>query len=134
MFEKVDYRSLNARQKELFNFHKLSGRLIEHGYYAIKLSDDWQGADFLACHFNGDEFIKVQLKGKMTLDKRYEGKRIHIAFREGEHYFVYPHDDVMRWILKNRNVVNTESWIVGGKYHWPQIPNWAFSILEPYRI
>jgi len=51
-FEKVEYRGLNARQKELINFQELAGRLAVYGFNCIKLADDWRGADFLAFHIN----------------------------------------------------------------------------------
>ena len=132
--ETVNYSKLNARQKELFNFHKVAGRLIDYGYYSIRLSDDWQGADFLACRFNGDDFIKIQLKGKMTIDRKYRGKQIRIIFRHHEDYYVYPHDEVMEWILENKSVGSTESWRKQGLYHWPSPPEWALKLPEFQRI
>ena len=46
MFAKIDYSKLNARQQENYNFQKVSGVLADYGYTCIKLSDDWNGADF----------------------------------------------------------------------------------------
>ena len=45
---KVDYKTLNARQKENYNFHKVASALAECGYNSMRLNDDWQGADFIA--------------------------------------------------------------------------------------
>jgi hypothetical protein len=59
LFEKVHYGDLNARQKELFNYHKIAATLADYGFNCMKLADDWQGADFLAYHVNGTRTLKV---------------------------------------------------------------------------
>jgi len=43
-FERIRYESLNARQKEIFNYQKLAATLADYGFHCIKLADDWQGA------------------------------------------------------------------------------------------
>ena len=88
-FVPIVYADLNSRQKENYNFHLVAARLAEYGYNSMRVTDDWQGADFIACHIDGDRFMKVQLKGRMTLDQKYEGKDIHIAFRHGDQCYVY---------------------------------------------
>ena len=71
---RVRYRDLNARQKENFNFMKLSAVLADFGFAMLRLTDDWKGADFIAQHIDGDTFLKVQLKGRAVVDKKYVGK------------------------------------------------------------
>jgi hypothetical protein len=39
MLERVAYETLNARQKENFNFQKVSAVLADYGYVTIRLSD-----------------------------------------------------------------------------------------------
>ena len=78
--KKVNYRELNAKQKELFNFQKLAAVMADYGFNCIRLSDDWQGADFLAYHKDGAETLKVQLKTRMTIKKEYIGKDLFLAF------------------------------------------------------
>ena len=68
-FEHICYDTLNARQKELFNFQKLAATLADYGFNCIKLTDDWQGADFLAYHFKGTTTLKVQLKSRVTVSR-----------------------------------------------------------------
>ena len=76
----IKYSDLNSRQKENYNFQKVAGELADYGYNCLRLNDDWQGADFLAVHINGDDVLKVQLKGRFTIDDKYLGKNIFIAF------------------------------------------------------
>jgi hypothetical protein len=78
MFEKIRYEDLNSRQKENFNFQKVAAHLADYGFNCLRLSDDWQGADFIACHIDGNTSLKVQLKGRLNIDKKYYGKDIYI--------------------------------------------------------
>ena len=132
--DQVNYKSLNAKQQELYNFHRLAGRLADFGYYSIKLSDDWQGADFLAVHFNGEDSLKVQLKGRLTFNRKYQGKDIHIAFPHNEDFFVFPHDELLDQVLMLKNIGNTKDWIENGHYSWPSTPKWALDMMQQYRI
>ena len=77
--EKIKYKDLNGRQKEIYNFQKVSSVLADYGYTTIKLDDDWMGADFIALHVDGLRYLKVQLKGKLTFDNKYIGKDIFIC-------------------------------------------------------
>ena len=39
--------------------------------------------------------LKVQLKSRFTVDKKYLGKDIYIAFREDENIFLFDHDEAV---------------------------------------
>ena len=71
---KVNYKDLNARQKENYNYHKVASALADCGYDCMRLNNDWQGADFIAVHNDGKEMLKIQLKGRFTIDKKYQNK------------------------------------------------------------
>jgi hypothetical protein len=132
---KIEYRHLNAKQKESYNFQKASGILAEYGYTTIRLSDDWEGADFLAKHVDGETIIKVQLKGRLTILKNYIEKNIYICFPDGkDHFYLFPHDKVKDEILAKTNIGNTRSWNVDGGYSFPGLNNTLLEILEPYLL
>lgn len=38
----------------------------------------------------------VQLKGRWTIDKKYQGRNVWIAFHDGGHWYVAPHDELVR--------------------------------------
>ena len=44
----------------------------------MRLNNDWEGADFIAV--KGDDMLKIQLKGRLTVDKKYLNKDLHISF------------------------------------------------------
>ncbi len=92
MFQLVAYGDLNSRQQENYNFQKVAARLADYGFNCLRLTDDWQGADFIACHIDGETFLKVQLKTRLTIDKKYIGKELLIAFLEDENCYIYKHD------------------------------------------
>lgn len=45
-FAKIKYSDLSSPQKENYNFQKISAVLADYGFATIRLSDDWNGADF----------------------------------------------------------------------------------------
>lgn len=135
MLTKIDFNSLNTRQKENYNFHKVAAKLAEYGYHSMRLSDDWEGADFIALHVDGLTIIRVQLKGRgITFAKKYIGKNIHIAFRNGEDYYLYPHDALLE-ILEHR-FAKSRNWIVEGKkfWNWRKVNNDLLELIEQYRL
>lgn len=135
MFDLIPYSELNSRQKENYNFHKIAARLAEYGFNCLRLTDDWQGADFIACHINGDTFLKVQLKGRLVIDRKYQGKEIHIAFNHGDAAYLYDHDLLVNH-LETNGLIGDESvtWHKKGFRHWPTPPAWALRFLEAFRI
>ena len=68
--KKINYNKLNPKQQESYNFQKVSSVLADYGFTTIKLSDDWQGSDFIAQSIDGNTFLKIQLKGRLTLSKK----------------------------------------------------------------
>ena len=131
---KVVYRELNSRQKETYNFHRVAGHLAEYGYNCILLSDDWLGADFIAYHNDGERFYRVQLKGRMTIDNKYIGKNLYIAFVEGRRVYVYPHDEMADRIEATGRVNSSVSWGKYRSYSWPSVPGWMRDLLDDCEV
>lgn len=131
-FTPKPFTSLNAKQKEIYNFHKVAARLADYGFHSVWLGDDWKGADFLAVHVDGETVLRVQLKARLAIDKKYWGKNLHIAFRHGERVFVYPHDELVAWVIDRKHVGEaTTAWKDNGSWHWAKLPQWASAFLEP---
>ena len=80
--KKINYRDLNSKEKENYNYHKTASALTDYGYDSMWLNNDWKGVDFISV--KDDEMLKVQLKGRFTIDKKYIRKDIHIAFIEDD--------------------------------------------------
>lgn len=134
--EKITYAEMNSRQKENFNFHKIAASLSDYGYASIRLSDDFNGADFLAVHVNGQSILRVQLKGRFCFDEKYYGKNIYIAFRDTDDCYIYPHDEVRRQIEDAGMLQESksENWILNGSRSWPNVPKKFRNFLEKYKL
>lgn len=113
---RIRYKDLNSRQKEIYNFQKVAGLLADYGFNCIKLADDWQGADFLAYHKDGADTLKVQLKGRPTICRKYIGKDLHLAFPVNGTWYLVAHDQLVEIISSNTNWLKTDSWLKVGEY------------------
>lgn len=116
MFEHIHYETLNARQKELFNFQKIAATLADYGFNCIKLADDWQGADFLAYHVKDTKTLKVQLKSRITINGKYHGKDIWIAFPHKDFWYLIEHDRLVDKIGQHTDWLRSRSWLTGNEY------------------
>ena len=116
MLQRIDPKKLNGKQKEIYNFQKSAALLADYGFNCIKLTDDWQGADFLADHFDGKTTLRVQLKARVTIDKKYVGQNLWMNFPSGGTWYLVPHDKLVEVIGKTTNWLNTSSWQEHGAY------------------
>ena len=138
MYKKIRYSELNSRQQESHNFHKVAARLADNGFNCVHLTDDWQGADAIAIHTDGETYLKIQLKGRCTINRKYQGKSILIAFVCDDTVYLYDHDSFIQHIRENRpNTLASASWRDQGEFSWPNRPNppkWIFEFIEANRI
>ena len=131
---RIQYEKLNSRQKENYNFAKASAVLAEYGYITFRLSDDWQGADFIAQHIDGEQFLKIQLKSRLCFDKKYIGKNIYIMFRETNVWYLYPHDKTLKPMLEATKIGETKSWQIQGSYSFVKVDKKWEKLIAKYRI
>jgi len=143
--EKIKYDDLEPKkQKEIYNFQKVSAIFADYGYSVTLLRDDDKFADFVAVPFSGDkkkEPLFVQLKGGLTFWKEYSGKNLYICFPDHKHgtWYLYPHD-ILCEKLKSRLQENSAKWRneesygVGPSETALSFPNWAKDYLDEYKI
>ena len=139
MLKRIRYDELNAKQKEIYNFQKIAAILADYGFNCIKLQDDWMGADFLAYHKDGIQTLRVQLKGRVTILKKYQGQDLYIAFpiadnNERGAWYLLPHDELVKHVRINTNWMNTQSWIARGGYSAAKPNRKLWAALEPYKL
>jgi len=103
-------------------------------YMTMRLSDDWQGADFIAQHVTDGNFLKIQLKSRLAFGKKYRGKDIYIAFRSDKDWYLFPHDQTLVRVLKKTGIGKTASWSKRGGYSFPKLPKQVAIILKRYKI
>jgi len=131
---KIDYTKLNAKQQENHNFSKLAALLADYGYNCIRLSDDHQGADLIARHTDGSH-VDIQLKGRFTVDKKYLGKQLYVAFPYEDTFYVFEHDLIVKQLEHMGIYLDTASWIDGGSYSVNKLANKeVLEMLAPYKL
>lgn len=136
-FKKIEYKNLKAKQQEQYNFQKVAAILADYGYTCIKLSDDWQGADFLAYHKNGEQTLKVQLKARLSIYRKYADKDIWMCFPVGKdaarEWYLIRHDELVEIVRKQTSWLQTSSWESGG-YSSANPSKKLLECLEYYKI
>jgi len=115
-FKKIHCDSLNARQKELFNFQKIAATFADYGFNCIQLADDWQGADFLAYHLDGTTTLRVQLKSRLAIQKKYLEKNIWMAFPHKGQWYLIEHDRLVSKGGKATDWLRSKSWRMDHSY------------------
>jgi hypothetical protein len=115
-FHPIQYEKLNSKQKESYNFQKVSAVLADLGFITIRMSSDWGGADFIAQH-KDEVFLKVQLKSRLSFSEKYQSKNLFICFgeREPDRWYLYPHDEMLEMNIKH-GCIGREFWNAHGGY------------------
>ena len=131
---RIDYDSLNGKQKEIYNFQKSAAVLADYGFNCIKLADDWQGADFLAYHKDGDETLRVQLKARLTIDRKYCGRGLWMNFPAHGSWYLVEHDELVRIVGQATTWLGTSSWKDRGSYSSRSPSRKLLEKLADYRV
>ena len=129
--EIATYDKLNSKAKETYNFHKMAAILADYGYNCIWLSNDWNGADFIAVHIDGVSDVKIQLKGGISFGKKYRGKNLHIGFFDCGQLYIYPHDEVLDQV---ESVISDKKWHEQGTYFQTKITKRFSDVLSPFKV
>ena len=130
--KRINYKELNAKQKENYNYHKVSSLLADYGFSGILLSDDYNGADFLAMHKDG-QILRVQLKARVTIDKKYVTKDLYMAFPVKDRWCLIAHDTLLE--LTEISVwLTSSSWKERGSYSSPSVSKNLEAALAPYLL
>lgn len=130
-FEKVQYSTLNVRAQEMYNFQKVSAVLADYGFTTMWLNNDWQGADFIAVHADGETDIRVQLKGRLSFARKYVGKNIYICFIEGSDTYLYPHDALLNRVEER---ISDQTWKTKGTWSSPTLSAYFRDILSAHKL
>jgi len=130
-YQKINYQQLPAKVKETYNFQKASALLADYGFITNQLKYDWNGADFLAQHIDGD-WLKIQLKGRLVTKPEYEGKNIYIMFEDKSNskWYLFPHDKLTEYC---RMHYPNAAYTING-HSRGRLSRWELEWLRPYAI
>jgi len=130
---RIQYKQLNAKQKENYNYQKLSAVLADYGFVTMKLSSDWKGADLIAQHIDGDTLL-IQLKARFTFCEKYIGKGLYIAFPYGSVWYLYPHDELLEKVDGLNRIKSTSAWTDSGVYSFASLTQPLSQLLNSYQV
>ena len=60
----------------------------------------------------------VQLKSRLTIDKKYCGKDIWMAFRVDDRWNLVPHGQLVQIVSEITPALANNAWMVRGLCHW----------------
>ena len=138
---KYDVTELRKSNKfvEYSNFVKLAAHLVGYGFHCSWLPVDDSGADFIGVHIITNQVIKVQIKSRITINKKYENKDLLIAFPKNEknyekEWVIVPHDELISIFTTPENYAknNGKSALSVPKRMWDHIKD--ISIIEPCNL
>lgn len=128
----VRYELLSGKEQESFNAAHLKSLMASWGYLeAFVVNGDKHGADLLFYRSSDGKVLKVQLKGRPTINKEYANKDIYVAYEDKSKgkWYVYNHDAVMNKTLALGKCAGTKSWDERGSWSWSSPPGWLQNIL-----
>ena len=137
----IKYEELSSKGKEIYNIQKLCSLLAEYGFECQRLINDSEGPDIIAyrsgknvkenSEINANVFL-IQVKGRMTIKKAYQDKKLHIAFPAEEGWYIFPHDHTISNVVP-KEWLETKSWDEGF-YHVKTLSDKLKKQMEKYLI
>jgi hypothetical protein len=123
------YRS---QVREVINRNIVVSLALAQGFNAFLPVYDG-GVDFILYRENDGLVRKVQLKGRWTIDRKYVGRDIWMAFPIAGYWYLMPHDEMVA-LAEADGVTKTASWIEGGAYSRPRPSKVVVAACTPYRF
>jgi hypothetical protein len=122
----------SSQVREVINRNTVVSLALEQGFNAFLPVYDG-GVDFILHHEANNATRKVQLKGRWTIDKKYVGRDIWMAFPIGNDWYLMPHDEMLKLAAAD-GVTQTSSWTDGGAYSRPRPSAAVIAQCTPYRF
>jgi hypothetical protein len=117
---------------EVINRNALVTLALARGYNAFLPVYDG-GIDFILYNENTGDTKLIQLKGRWIIDKKYEGRNIWIAFHDRGHWYVAPHDEMVRH-ADAYGYTKTPSWTDDNAYSVKALTMRMLEDMRPYRF
>ena len=121
-----------SQVREVINRNTVASLALEQGFNVFLPVYDG-GVDFILYRESDGLVHKVQLKARWTIDRKYIGRDIWIAFPIAGDWYLMPHDDMLA-SAEAEGVTKTASWIEGGAYSRPRLSAAVIAKCAPYRF
>jgi hypothetical protein len=119
--------------QEVINRHVVVSLALEQGFNAFLPVYDG-GVDFILYREDDQQVRKVQLKGRWTIDKKYVGRDIWMAFPIDGQWHLMPHDLMLEHAEADGKTLKSASWIDGGAYSKPRPSAATIAECAPYKF
>lgn len=123
---------LPAEATEVINRNALISIALARGYVAYLPVYD-PGIDLILLNETTNHLMRVQQKGRWTINKKYKGRDIWIAFPDRGIWYVAPHDDVLLRYSEQKGYTDTPSW-AKGEYSYAPLSKEMIALLAEYRF
>ncbi len=131
----VRYSDLSLKQQRIYNFQEVAALLADRGFNCTRLADDRQGASFRADHKDGDYTLRVRLKTRPLIDRKYVGKGLYMAFPLDGVWHLIEHDHLVELAGKHTAWLVSPSWTGAlGQYHTDSPPLALATALRPFAL
>jgi hypothetical protein len=121
--------NFSSQFTEARNRSRLDDLMLGKGFVPYHPALD-TGVDVIYYHEVADEILKVQLKSRATMDKKYIGRGILVAFPDDTDWYIYDHDAFVDHAVGNYVDPTTKSWSENGLWTWGSIPKWMRAYLS----
>ena len=121
-----------SQVREAINRNTIVSLALEQGFNAFLPVYDG-GVDFILYRERDGVLRKVQLKGRWTIECKYIGRDIWIAFPNAGDWYLMPHDEMVA-MAEADGATETEAWKVAGVYSRPRLSKDAITRCAPYRF
>jgi hypothetical protein len=121
-----------SQTREVINRNIVVSLALGHGFNAFLPVYDG-GVDFILYRESDTELRKVQLKSRWTIEKKYVGRDIWIAFPIAHNWYLMRHDEMVTSAAAAR-AIKTASWTKDGSYSRPHVSKALIEECAPFRF
>ena len=122
----------SAQVREVINRNTVVSLALEQGFNAFLPVYDG-GIDFILYRESDGATRNVQLKARWTIERKYVGRNIWIAFPHENDWYLMQHDEMLK-VAEAEGVTQTASWLQGSAYSRPRLSKTQLVQCEPYRF
>lgn len=102
-------QKMNGFAQELVHRCAVMPIFVEDGFIPYIPEFDL-GVDYILYREFDDLLIKVQQKGRWTIDRKYLDRQIAVAFPDGKDWYLIPHSSMFEYARDRTNILETASW------------------------
>jgi hypothetical protein len=120
-----------AQVREVINRNTVASLALEQGFNVFLPVYDG-GVDFILYRESDGDLRKVQLKSRWTIDRKYFGRDIWIAFPIADDWYLMRHDEMVA--NAEPGIIGSASWRNDGSYSRPKLSAAAIVQCAPHRF